>query len=121
MKKKELKAECCECATVHKEQVERVKSVMPSDETLSDVADLFKVFGDSTRTKILSALFVGELCVCDISEILSMTKSAVSHQLRILRQAKLVKNRRSGKEIYYSLNDEHISKIYKMALEHLSE
>ena len=101
--------------------VDQVREKMPDDEVLCDVAEIFKVFGDVTRTKILSALFEAELCVCDISEIVKMSVSAVSHQLRILRQTRIVKSRRSGKEIYYSLDDEHISKIYRMALEHLEE
>lgn len=113
--------EACEVTTVHESAVERVRSRMPDEEVLYDAAELFKVFGDSTRTRILSALFLEELCVCDIASLLNMTKSAVSHQLRILRQTKIVKSRRSGKEIYYSLDDEHIEKIYGMALEHLRE
>ncbi len=118
--KRELE-ETCEITTVHENVVERVRSRMPDEDLLYDTAELFKVFGDSTRTRILSALFIEELCVCDIASLLNMTKSAVSHQLRILRQTKIVKSRRSGKEIYYSLDDEHISKIYGMALEHLQE
>lgn len=94
---------------------------MPDDDLLVDAAELFKVFGDSTRTKILSALFTSELCVCDIAEILGMSMSAVSHQLRILRQTKIVKSRKKGKEVFYSLDDEHISEIYRIALIHLSE
>ena len=111
----------CECNLVHESVVERVRATMPDEDTLCDIAELFKVFGDSTRTRIISALFEAELCVCDIAELLSMTKSAVSHQLRILRQTKIVKNRKSGKEVYYSLDDEHISEIFKTALEHLRE
>lgn len=111
----------CQVSQIHENTLERVRSQMPDDDTLCDVAELFKVFGDITRTKILSALFEAELCVCDISEIVKMSASAVSHQLRILRQTKIVKSRRCGKEIYYSLDDEHISKIYRMALEHLEE
>lgn len=118
--KRELE-ETCDITTVHENVVERVRSRMPDEDLLYDTAELFKVFGDSTRTRILSALFIEELCVCDIASLLNMTKSAVSHQLRILRQTKIVKSRRSGKEIYYSLDDEHISKIYGMALEHLQE
>ena len=118
--KRELE-ETCEITTVHENVVERVRRRMPDEDLLYDTAELFKVFGDSTRTRILSALFIEELCVCDIASLLNMTKSAVSHQLRILRQTKIVKSRRSGKEIYYSLDDEHISKIYGMALEHLQE
>lgn len=113
--------ESCLTRHVHEGSVEYVKSVMPSDDLLCDAAELFKVFGDSTRTRILSALFVKELCVCDIAEILGMSMSAVSHQLRILRNTKIVKSRKSGKEVFYSLDDEHISRIYKMALEHLAE
>ena len=111
----------CQVSQIHENTLERVRSQMPDDDTLCDVAELFKVFGDITRTKILSALFEAELCVCDISEIVKMSASAVSHQLRILRQTKIVKSRRCGKEIYYSLDDEHISKIYRTALEHLEE
>lgn len=111
----------CQEAHVHESVLDRVKAQMPDDDTLCDVAEMFKVFGDITRTKILSALFEAELCVCDISEIVKMSASAVSHQLRILRQTKIVKSRRAGKEVYYSLDDEHISRIYRMALDHLDE
>ena len=119
--KRDYSEEMCQESHVHASLVEQVREKMPDDETLGDVAEIFKVFGDVTRTKILSALFEAELCVCDISEIVKMSTSAVSHQLRILRQTKIVKSRRSGKEVYYSLDDEHISKIYRMALEHLHE
>ena len=105
----------------HERSLQQVLGNMPDDDTLCDVAELFKVFGDITRTKILSALFEKELSVCCISEIVNMSQSAVSHQLRILRQTKIVKTRRQGKEIFYSLDDDHISQIYKMALEHLHE
>ncbi len=113
--------EICGSVHVHGEAVERVRKAMPDDDLLVDAAELFKVFGDSTRTKILSALFTSELCVCDIAEILGMSMSAVSHQLRILRQTKIVKSRKKGKEVFYSLDDEHISEIYRIALIHLSE
>lgn len=113
--------DCCDDDVVHLGAVERVKAAMPDEDMLYDAAELFKVFGDSTRTRILSALSIEELCVCDIAEILGMTKSAVSHQLRTLRQTKIVKARRSGKEIFYSLDDDHISRIYKTAMEHLRE
>lgn len=116
-----LRKDICDCDEVHESIVAAVRSRMPNEEILADVAELFKVFGDSTRTRILSALFEAELCVCDIAELLGMTKSAVSHQLRILRQTKIVKNRKQGKVVYYSLDDEHVSRIYKMALEHLTE
>ena len=101
--------------------VERVRSEMPCDEELIEIAELFKVFGDSTRTKIISALERSELCVDALSETLSMTKSAISHQLRILRQTKIVKYRREGKEVVYSLDDEHIVEIYALAKVHLEE
>ena len=101
--------------------LETVREKMPDSDLLYDVAELFKVFGDSTRACILSALVYSELCVCDIANLLQMTKSAVSHQLRILRQNKLVKQRRSGKEIYYSLADDHVEKILAMAMEHICE
>ena len=113
MADKEKFIEECECNLVHENVVEKVRSAMPDDDTLCDIAELFKVFGDSTRTRIISALFEAELCVCDIASLLSMTKSAVSHQI--------VKNRKSGKEVYYSLDDEHISEIFKTALMHLRE
>lgn len=120
-KQKEFDEEVCDCEHVHSDVVEYVENVLPDEDVLYEIAELFKVFGDSTRTRIISALFEKELCVCDIADLLHMTKSAVSHQLRTLRQTKIVKSRRSGKEIYYSLDDEHIKKIYQMALEHLKE
>ena len=105
---KELDGEMCDCEHVHSDVVEYVENVLPDEDVLYEIAELFKVFGDSTRTRIISALFEKELCVCDIADLLHMTKSAVSHQLRTLRQTKIVKSRRSGKEIFYSLDDEHI-------------
>ncbi|MBO7377463.1 MAG: helix-turn-helix transcriptional regulator [Clostridia bacterium] len=121
MKEKNCIAESCEVNKVHADVVEKARAAMPSDEILAEVAELFKVFGDTTRTRILSALFESEMCVCDIASLLNMTKSAVSHQLRILRQTKIVKYRKSGKEVYYSLDDGHIARIYRTALEHLEE
>lgn len=105
----------------HQLMLESILSKMPDDDTLCDLAELFKVFGDITRTKILSALFEHELSVCCISQLVNMSQSAVSHQLRILRQTKLVRSRRNGKEILYSLDDGHIAQIYELALEHLHE
>lgn len=99
--------------------VAKVSAQMPEENFLYDVAELFKIFGDSTRIRILTALQKSELNVCDIASVLNMTKSAVSHQLRILRQAKLVKNRRVGKEIFYSLDDEHVHDIIEIAIAHL--
>ena len=118
---KDYAVEQCENTAVHHDVIEAVRIEMADEDTLYDLAELFKVFGDSTRTKILSALFVRELCVCDIAALLGMTKSAVSHQLRILRQTKLVKARRNGKEVYYSLDDDHVGEIFRLALTHLQE
>lgn len=106
---------------VHEEVVNEVKDKLPDDDTIYDLAELFKVFGDSTRTKILSCLEIRDLCVCDIASCLNMTKSAVSHQLRILRGAKLVKSKKNGKEVIYSLDDEHVSKIFECGLSHINE
>ncbi|MEG1710789.1 MAG: metalloregulator ArsR/SmtB family transcription factor [Clostridia bacterium] len=114
-------SEICECDIVHKSVVERVNKLMPNEDVLYDAAELFKVFGDSTRTRILSGLVISEMCVCDIAELLKMTKSAVSHQLRVLRQTKLVKCRREGKEVYYMLADEHVEEILNTAFEHIRE
>lgn len=111
----------CEIDHPHKELIQEVKALMPAEEHLYDVAELFKVFGDSTRTKILAALFNHELCVCDICKVVEMTKSAVSHQLKVLRDFNLVKYRKQGKEVFYSLSDEHVFMIYEKALEHILE
>lgn len=111
--------EVCEKECAHSEIIEKVKNEMPSEDVIYDVAELFKVFGDSTRTKILTALFESEMCVCDIGKLLSMSKSAISHQLRVLRQSKLVKARKSGKEVFYSLSDNHVKTIFKMAIDHV--
>ena len=114
-------AERCDCVVIHDEIVSRVQGRMPPEETLYDLAELFKVFGDSTRIRILCALFESEMCVCDIAYLLNMTQSAISHQLRVLKQAKLVKNRKEGKIVYYSLEDEHIKHIFDQGLVHISE
>ena len=111
----------CDCTIIHEDVVREVRLQMPEEEDLLDLADLFKVFGDSTRVKILCALFKAELCVCDIAALLGMTKSAISHQLRILKQSKLIKNRRDGKVVYYSLDDEHVKNIFCQGLTHISE
>ena len=104
-----------------RELVSGVKAEMPDEELLYDLAELFRIFADSTRIKILYALFEAEMCVCDIAELLGMTQSAISHQLRVLKQAKLVRFRREGKTIYYSLADDHVRTIIGMGLEHLCE
>lgn len=114
-------AEICECNAIHQDVVKRVKKLMPDDEMLYDLAELFKVFGDTTRVRILCALFESEMCVCDISILLGMSQSSISHQLRVLKSAKLVKNRKDGKVVYYSLDDEHIKHIFEQGLEHISE
>jgi ArsR family transcriptional regulator len=111
----------CKSTVIHNEIVEEVKKKVPEDEFLYDMAEFFKIFGDSTRIKILTLLFHSEMCVCDISFALNISQSAVSHQLRILRQSKLVKFRKDGKVVYYSLDDDHIKQIYNMAFEHLKE
>ena len=111
----------CKLIEKNKNIVGDVRANVPSDDELIEIAELFKVFGDSTRTKIISALTYSELCVDVLAASLNMTKSAISHQLRILRQTKVVKFRKSGKEVYYSLDDEHIVKIYQLAKEHLDE
>ena len=103
------------------EKVNKIKKVMPSDDLLFDIAEVFKVFGDTTRMKIISALLESELCVGDISEITNSTQSAISHQLRVLKQAKLVKFRKEGKTVYYSLDDEHVKEVYEVALSHVKE
>lgn len=104
-----------------KTALENIEEQMPDEELLYDVAELFKIFGDSTRIRILSALSIEELCVNDLCSLLNMTTSAISHQLRILRQSKLVKNRRNGKEVFYSLDDDHVAKIINLAIDHAQE
>ena len=113
--------ETCEEKTIHPEQVDSVVKDLPPDEMLFDLAELFKIFGDSTRIKILYVLFEAELCVCDIAAVLGMSQSAISHQLRILKQNKLVKSRREGKSIFYSLADEHVRTIVAQGQEHIEE
>lgn len=106
---------------VNADIVREVSEKLPDEEILYDVAELFKVFGDSTRVRIICALFESEMCVCDIAAVLNMTQSAISHQLRVLKQARLVKYRRSGKTVYYSLADKHIQNIFDQAFEHIME
>ncbi len=111
----------CECDIIHSEVVDTVRRNMPDESELYDLSDFFKVLGDSTRAKIMWALDEHELCVCDLAALLGMTKSAISHQLRALREANLVVNRRDGKNIYYSLADDHVRQIFEMGLEHIRE
>lgn len=115
------KIECCETVEVHTELLKIVNETMPEETELYDLAELFKVFGDSTRIRILFVLFEAEVCVCDLAEVLNMTQSAISHQLKILRQNKLVKSRREGKSIFYSLADEHVRTIIAQGCEHIEE
>lgn len=112
---------CCEENVVHQDAVEQVRRLLPQDEVLYDLAELFKIFGDSTRIKILYALLEAELCVCDIAKLMEVSQSAVSHQLRVLKASKLVKFRREGKTIYYSLADEHVTRILSQGMEHIEE
>ena len=121
MENNERKIESCNGNIIHEDIVVRVKDQLPAEETLYDLAELFKVFGDTTRIKIICALFESEMCVCDLSCLLNMTQSAISHQLRVLKSARLVKFRREGKGVYYSLDDEHIKHIYDAGLNHISE
>lgn len=111
----------CDYMHAHPETIEQIAAAMPDEDTLIDLSELFKVFGDSTRIKILTALSGGELCVCDISRVVGMTVSAVSHQLKILKTAKLVGFRREGKTVFYSLADRHVMTILKQGLEHINE
>ncbi|MGN0347285.1 MAG: ArsR/SmtB family transcription factor [Lachnospiraceae bacterium] len=113
--------ECCEEKHVHPEILDRIREDMIDEEELADLAELFKIFGDTTRIRILAVLFESEVCVCDLAETLNMTQSAISHQLKILKQSKLVKSRRDGKSIFYSLADDHVSTIIAQGMEHLEE
>ncbi|WMJ90495.1 ArsR/SmtB family transcription factor [Anaerocolumna sp. MB42-C2] len=113
--------ERCNCNVIHEDIVNKVKEQMPPEENLYDLAELFKVFGDTTRIKILCALFESEMCVCDIAVLLNMTQSAISHQLRALKQARLVKFRKDGKVVFYSLDDNHIQGIFSLGLVHVNE
>ncbi|MBQ5675914.1 MAG: winged helix-turn-helix transcriptional regulator [Lachnospiraceae bacterium] len=116
-----MKNECCEITEVHEELIKIVEETMPEETKLYDLAELFKVFGDSTRIRILFVLFEAEVCVCDLAQTLNMTQSAISHQLKILKQSKLVKSRREGKSIFYSLADDHVRGIINMGMEHVEE
>lgn len=114
-------SECCDTVEVHEELLNIVNSTMPEETELYDLAELFKVFGDSTRIRILFVLFEAEVCVCDLAAALNMTQSAISHQLRILKQNKLVKSRREGKSVFYSLADSHVRTIIAQGREHIEE
>ena len=110
----------CDCNMVHKEMVQDTLSKMPENETLHNLADLFKIMGDTTRCKLLFALLQNEMCVCDLANVLSMTKSSISHQLSNMKEVGLVKCRKEGKTVYYSLDDCHISEIFEVGLKHIN-
>lgn len=118
---KEMEVERCDYICTHQDIVDSVNAKMPDEEELYDLAELFKVFADSTRIRILYVLFESEMCVCDIAQILNMTQSAISHQLRVLKQNRLVKYRREGKMVLYSLADDHVRTIVNQGLEHIEE
>ena len=113
--------DCCDYIHIHEDVVEKVRREMPSENTLYDLCELFRVFGDSTRIRILYVLFEAEMCVCDIAQLLGMTQSAISHQLRALKNARLVKGRREGKTVFYSLADDHVKTIIDQGLDHVAE
>lgn len=111
----------CECHETHPDAMRAASGTMPDDDSLFALADLYKIFGDSTRLRILYVLYETELCVCDIAALCGMTVSAISHQLRVLKQARLIKFRKSGKSVLYSLDDDHVHSILAQGMEHLSE
>lgn len=121
MNENQNEIECCETKELHEDLLHIVNEKLPREEELYDLAELFKVFGDSTRIRILYVLFEAEVCVCDLAEALKMTQSAISHQLRILKQNKLVKSRREGKSVFYSLADGHVRTIIDQGREHIEE
>ena len=118
---RKLEVECCDITCYHEEKVKAVLAHMPEEERIKELAEFYKVFADATRVKILYVLLEAEMCVCDLAAVLKMTQSAISHQLRVLKQMKLVKNRREGKVVYYSLADGHIQNIISQGMEHIME
>ena len=121
MKDKDFNTPLCECEEIHREVIIEKRSSMPDEATLYNLADFFKIFGDFTRMRILFAIDGAPMCVCDIAALLGMTKSAVSHQLKILRQSDLITYRKSGKNVFYTLADDHVRDIIEKALEHIKE
>jgi len=111
----------CDCNVIHQDVIDSVNADLPSPQSIQDLAQLFKVFGDPTRVKILSALFKAEMCVCDMASLFNMTQSSISHQLSVLKQARLVKYRKDGKVVYYSLEDAHVQQIFDQGLIHINE
>lgn len=120
-KNEQEQLDCCDCNEIHEDLLKIVNDTMPEETELYDLAELFKVFGDSTRIRILFVLFEAEVCVCDLAKVLNMTQSAISHQLRILKQNKLVNSRREGKSVFYSLADGHVRTIIAQGREHIEE
>lgn len=114
-------SETCEFSVIHEDVLARVRERMPDEDPVYEVSELFKVFGDSTRARIICALNIEEMCVCDLSALLNMTQSAVSHQLRLLKVSRIVKSRKQGRVVYYSLDDTHIGQIFAMAFDHIME
>jgi ArsR family transcriptional regulator, lead/cadmium/zinc/bismuth-responsive transcriptional repressor len=112
---------CCDMLYIHPEIVEHVASTMPDEETLFELSELFKTFGDSTRVRILFCLFIDAMCVCDIANLLGMSQSAISHQLALLKRQKLIKAKRDGKAVFYSLADDHVRTIIDQGMEHVNE
>ncbi len=113
--------EKCEVTLIHEDNVKKAINELPNDELIADLSDMFKIFGDQTRVKILMALESGELCVCDIAAVMDMSQSAISHQLRVLKQSNIVKTRRQGKVVYYSISDDHVKEIFDIAIVHVQE
>ncbi|OXZ36512.1 ArsR/SmtB family transcription factor [Finegoldia magna] len=113
--------EKCEVTLIHEDNVKKAINELPDDELIVDLSDMFKIFGDQTRVKILMALESGELCVCDIAAVMNMSQSAISHQLRVLKQSNIVKTRRQGKVVYYSISDDHVKEIFDIAIVHVQE
>ena len=113
--------EKCEVTLIHEDNVKKAINELPDDELIADLSDMFKIFGDQTRVKILMALESGEMCVCDIAAVMNMSQSAISHQLRVLKQSNIVKTRREGKVVYYSISDDHVKEIFDMAMVHVQE
>lgn len=113
--------EKCEVTLIHEDNVKKAINELPDDELIADLSDMFKIFGDQTRVKILMALESGELCVCDIAAVMDMSQSAISHQLRVLKQSNIVKTRRQGKVMYYSISDDHVKEIFDIAIVHVQE
>lgn len=113
--------DCCDLLCTHEDIIQNVRENMPDEDTLFDLTELFRIFGDSTRIRILYVLFEAEMCVCDIAALLGMTQSAISHQLRALKNVRLVKSRREGKTIFYSLADDHVKTIIGQGIDHVCE